>query len=207
MRLLERNSNGGFSLTKDLVGNIPAYAILSHTWGDADQEVTFKDFVEGSEKSKAGYQKVQFCGEQAARDGYRYFWVDTCCIDKTSSTELSEAINSMFRWYAESAVCYAYLSDVHYSTSQENEVRDDEIPQDNNEISNDLDEQLAKSKWFTRGWTLQELVAPKQVIFFSFDWTRLGTRHDWLDEISSLTNIHSRALTGELEQIAYCSIA
>jgi hypothetical protein len=207
MRLLERNSNGGFSLTKDLVGNIPAYAILSHTWGDADQEVTFKDFVEGSEKSKAGYQKVQFCGEQAARDGYRYFWVDTCCIDKTSSTELSEAINSMFRWYAESAVCYAYLSDVHYSTSQENEVRDDEIPQDNNEISNDLDEQLAKSKWFTRGWTLQELVAPKQVIFFSFDWTRLGTRHDWLDEISSLTNIHSRALTGELEQIAHCSIA
>src|SRR4051794_31465518 len=111
MRLLERKDNDKFSLTKDLINNIPAYAILSHTWGGDDQEVTFKDVTNGTGQSKAGYQKIRFCGEQAARDGLRYFWIDTCCIDKSNHSELTEAINSMFRWYRESARCYVYLSD------------------------------------------------------------------------------------------------
>src|SRR5271154_1252607 len=113
MRLLECKNAGVFSLTKDLIGDdIPKYAILSHTWGADVEEVTFEDLVKGTGKSKASYQKIRFCGEQAARDGLQYFWVDTCCIDKSSSAELQEAINSMFRWYRNAAKCYVYLSDV-----------------------------------------------------------------------------------------------
>jgi len=92
MRLLERNSDGKFSLTKDLIQNIPPYAILSHTWGEDGDELTFNDIIEGKGENKAGYTKLRFCAEQAARDSLRYFWVDTCCIDKSSSAELSEAI-------------------------------------------------------------------------------------------------------------------
>jgi hypothetical protein len=118
MRLLERNNGGEFSLTKDLVGdNIPKYAILSHTWGADTEEVTFRDLMDGTSKSKAGYNKIRFCGEQARRNGLQYFWVDTCCIDKSNSVELQEAINLMFRWYQNAAKCYVYLSDV--STSKQ----------------------------------------------------------------------------------------
>jgi hypothetical protein len=112
MRLLELKNNGELSLTKDLVYKIPPYAILSHTWGADNEEVTYKDMAEGTVKEKIGYRKIQFCGEQAARDNLQYFWVDTCCINKTNSTELSEAINSMFRWYQDAVICYVYLSDV-----------------------------------------------------------------------------------------------
>ena len=98
IRLLERNNAGEISLTKYLVGDdIPRYAILSHTWGADTEEVSFKDLMDGTGKSKPGYDKIRFCGKQARRDGLQYFWVDTCCIDKSNNTELSEAINSMFR--------------------------------------------------------------------------------------------------------------
>jgi hypothetical protein len=97
MRLLEYNNNGEFSLAEFFGDDIPRYAILSYRWGA--EEVTFKDLMNGTGKSKAGYSKIQFCGEQARRDGLQYFWVDTCCIDKSNSTELVEAINSMFYWY------------------------------------------------------------------------------------------------------------
>ncbi|KAH8742535.1 heterokaryon incompatibility protein-domain-containing protein [Diaporthe sp. PMI_573] len=138
MRLLERKENG-----RDIINNTTAYAILSHTWGDDDEEVTFKDFTDGSGNTKAGYRKICFCGEQAARDGLRHFWVDTCCIDKSNSTELQEAINSMFRWYWDAAKCYVYLSDV--STNVHNQV----------ELSLQLwESDFRKSRWFTRGWTL-----------------------------------------------------
>jgi hypothetical protein len=104
MRLLELKNHGEFSLTsryefsltKDLIDNIPPYAILSHTWGE-DEETTFQDLAQGVSKGKAGYRKIQFCEEQATRDGLQYVWVDICCIDKSNNTELSEAINSMFR--------------------------------------------------------------------------------------------------------------
>src|SRR6266516_3674043 len=122
MRLLECNSTGEFSLTKDFGGDdVPRYAILSHTWGVDTEEVTFKDLMDGTGKSKAGYNKIRFCGEQTGRDGMRYFWVDTCCIDKSNNNELSEAINSMFRWYRDAAKCYVYLSDVSQPALDANE--------------------------------------------------------------------------------------
>ncbi|CZR50573.1 uncharacterized protein PAC_00447 [Phialocephala subalpina] len=94
MRLLKLEANGEFSLTNDITYPTTPYAILSHTWGEDDEEVTFEDLKDGSGKTKNGYKKLQFCGEQAARDGLQYLWVDTCCINKSNSTELSEAINS-----------------------------------------------------------------------------------------------------------------
>ena len=117
MRLLKREKSGWltrthtFSLTKHDPQQIPEYATLSHRWGP--DEVTFNDVENGNAKTKAGgYKKLEFCGEQAAQDGLLYFWVDTCCIDKTSSAELQEAINSMFKWYKKATKCYVYLSDV-----------------------------------------------------------------------------------------------
>jgi hypothetical protein len=115
MRLLHRTGKAVYTLTKDLVREIPPYAILSHTWGNEYDEVTSKDFSDGTAESKSGYLKIRFCGEQAASDGLEYFWIDTCCIDKSSSAELSEAINSMFRWYQGATKCYVYLSDVSSS--------------------------------------------------------------------------------------------
>jgi hypothetical protein len=113
MRLLKCNSASELSLTEDFVGDdeIPFYAILSHTWKEG-QEVTFSELMDGTGKSKAGYDKIRFCGQQAKRDGLQYFWVDTCCIDKSNNVELQEAINFMFRWYQKAAKCYVYLSDV-----------------------------------------------------------------------------------------------
>jgi len=156
MRLLERQTGGEIRLTDDLLPeNLPPYAILSHTWGDDSEEVSYADLVAGLKRHKAGYQKIQFCVQQAAKDGLRYSWVDTCCIDKSSSSELSEAINSMFSWYKNAAKCYVFLSDVsmngHDSTPPEWEL------------------DFRSSRWFTRGWTLQELLAPTSVEFFSKD--------------------------------------
>jgi Heterokaryon incompatibility protein (HET) len=111
MRLLEILPNGDFRLTEKFIDRpIPRYAILSHTWGT--EEVTFEDMVEGSGGNKAGYEKIKFCGKQAARHGLQYFWVDSCCIKKSSDAELSESLNSMFRWYYRAEKCYVYLSDV-----------------------------------------------------------------------------------------------
>jgi len=88
------------------------YAILSHTWDDG--EVLLEDLQDISQaKKKAGYAKIQFCCDEAERDGLEYVWIDTCCFEKSSSAELSEVINSMYRWYQNARVCYAYLSDVH----------------------------------------------------------------------------------------------
>ena len=167
MRLLERNSAGQLSLTKDLIGDdIPQYAILSHTWGA--EEVTFGDLIDGTGKSKAGYDKIRFCAQQAANDGLQYFWVDTCCIDKSSSAELQEAINSMFRWYQNAAKCYVYLSDVSIRKRKASDWSSDYT----------WESAFRSSRWFTRGWTLQELLAPgpDSVEFFSQEGDRLGDK-------------------------------
>ena len=95
---------------EEFVGQPPPYAILSHTW--EQEEVTFQDIQGPEAVKKKGYAKLQQSSKQALLDGHRYIWIDTCCIDKSSSTELSEAINSMFRWYERAKVCYAYLHDV-----------------------------------------------------------------------------------------------
>ncbi|EKG18464.1 Heterokaryon incompatibility [Macrophomina phaseolina MS6] len=123
MRLLRLEDDSGFSLVEFSGRDFPQYAILSHTWGADHEEVTFRDLTEGTGKSKAGYRKLTFCAKQAVHDNLQFFWVDTCCIDKSSSAELSEAINSMFRWYQDTARCYVYLSDV----SVDGSVGDDEF--------------------------------------------------------------------------------
>ncbi|KAF2188908.1 HET-domain-containing protein [Zopfia rhizophila CBS 207.26] len=102
MHLLKTNSDGSFSL-ETFRTTTPPYAILSHTWGSDNDEVIFKDLIEGTGNNKAGYQKLLFCGSQARADGLFYFWVDTCCIDKSNPNELTKAINSMFRWYQNAA--------------------------------------------------------------------------------------------------------
>ena len=113
MRLLEIQHDGTIALTEDLIGagNVPAYAILSHTWLPG-QEVTFDEFKRGLGRDKAGFDKIRFCAQQAQRDGLRHFWVDTCCINKADAAELQHAINSMFRWYQEATRCYVLLTDV-----------------------------------------------------------------------------------------------
>src|ERR1051326_6237921 len=108
MRLLNLRAGDEFGLTEFVDDEIPRYAIFSHTWGAEDEEITFKDILKRRSKSKSGYAKIQFCGKQAGKDGLDYFWADTCCIDKSSSAELSEAINSMFRCYRNAEKCYVY---------------------------------------------------------------------------------------------------
>lgn len=133
---------------------LPLYAILYHTWGP--DEISFRD-IQGPPDlytHKASYAKVQGAMAQAKADGLNYIWIDTCCIDKSSSAELQEAINSMFQWYKQAARCYAYLSDVR------------------NVCDLTSDKSFAACRWFMRGWTLQELIAPREVIFYSM--TRLG---------------------------------
>jgi len=190
MRLLLRSNNNEPSFTKDLVGDdtIPPYAILSHTWGADTEEVTFEDLTNGTGKDKPGYKKIRFCGEQARQDGLQYFWVDTCCINKANYTELSQAINSMFRWYRNAARCYVYLSDVSSPAINSN-----------NEFNPppwELDFQ--KSRWFKRGWTLQELLAPSSVEFFSQEGKRLGNKKSLKRQINGITGIADSALQGTL---------
>ena len=182
MRLLERDDTGGVRLTEDLPNNkIPPYAILSHTWDDG--EVLFKDLMDGIYKNKAGYAKIRFCRDQARRDRLRFFWVDTCCIDKSNSVELQEAINSMFRWYRNATKCYTYLADVSISSS---DADDTSI----------WEPAFRASRWFTRGWTLQELIAPTLVEFFSREGARLGDRITLEQVIYNVTGIPLKVLQG-----------
>ena len=187
MRLLKAEDYADFSLTEYHGDNIPQYAILSHTWGTEGDEVDFKDIVGGTGQHKIGYDKIRFCAKQAANDGLQFFWVDTCCIDKSSSAELSEAINSMFRWYREAAKCYVYLLDVSKSESSEQ----DHSSQSAWELA------FRESRWFTRGWTLQELIAPSSVEFFSLEGERLGDRASLEQQIHEITGIGIQALRGK----------
>jgi len=191
MRLLSREKSGWFriahifSLTKFDPDKIPAqYAILSHRWGP--DEVTFEDLERGTAKAKAGYGKLEFCGEQADRDGLEYFWIDTCCIDKKNNTELSEAINSMFKWYQHATKCYVYLPDVPVSNSSNDRSAEKE-----------WESVFKKSEWFARGWTLQELIAPKSVQFFSQEGILLGSKTSLEQQIHQTTGIALEALQGE----------
>jgi hypothetical protein len=108
MRLLKTST---IQLEEFIDGRVPTYAILSHQL-QLDGEVSFQDMQSGVADKKTGYEKIQKCPELARNDGLTYAWVDTCCIDKTSSAELSEAINSMYRWYQNASVCYAFLAGV-----------------------------------------------------------------------------------------------
>jgi hypothetical protein len=182
MRLLSLNEHGDLTWQEFSQDTIPPYAILSHRWGA--EEVTFPDLIEDNGRSKAGRRKIVFCGEQAVRDDLRYFWVDTCCIDKRDNNELTEAINSMFRWYRDAAKCYAYLSDVS-------------TPADDPEICQSAWEAgFRSSQWFTRGWTLQELLAPSSVLFYSSQYRKLGDKKSLARVIHETTGIPLPALDG-----------
>jgi tetratricopeptide (TPR) repeat protein len=187
MRLLERSSANQFRFTKNFLGDeeVPPYAILSHTWKD-DQEVTFDDLLSDTGKSKLGYEKIQFCALQAKRDGLHYFWVDTCCINKGNNQELQHAINSMFRWYQDAAICYVHLSDVSISRDGGSSVSFDSV----------WESAFRKSRWFTRGWTLQELLAPRVIKFFSREGEHLGDKITLEREIHEITGIPILALRG-----------
>ncbi|KAI0545021.1 heterokaryon incompatibility protein-domain-containing protein [Xylaria curta] len=155
----------------------PKYAILSHTW---DKEMTIQEWQLSPGQLRRKYRKVINAANQATRDGLAYIWIDTICIDKTSSAELSEAINSMFSLYEDAEICYAYLSDVSFDGQGE------------------IDEScLRASRWFTRGWTLQELIAPSKLIFYSSQWVKIGTRDQLGVLVSLITKINSRYLIRE----------
>jgi hypothetical protein len=187
MRLLEPSSSNEFILTKNFVDDneVPPYAILSHTWVEGE-EVTFEDLTNNTGKDQLGYEKIRFCGEQARHDGLRYFWVDTCCINKANFTELSQAINSMFHWYRNAAKCYVYLSDVSTTKRKANNPSP-EFP---------WERAFRVSRWFKRGWTLQELLAPGSVEFFSRDRKRLGDKRTLECQIHEITKIAVPALRG-----------
>ncbi|KAI0975174.1 heterokaryon incompatibility protein-domain-containing protein [Xylaria arbuscula] len=155
--------------------DVPRYAILSHTW--SSEEVTLQEIQNPqSARGKGGLDKIKAVCKVAKRNGLDWIWVDTCCIDKASSAELSAAINSMFRYYQESTECYAYLDDVTLSEGWE--------------------PSLGRSRWFTRGWTLQELLAPRELQFFDHKWERLGTRSSLSQLLSQITRIPEEVLVG-----------
>ncbi|KAH6724975.1 P-loop containing nucleoside triphosphate hydrolase protein, partial [Leptodontidium sp. MPI-SDFR-AT-0119] len=185
MRLLEMKAPGEFSLVQVAPNATPAYAILSHTWIDG-QEVTYQDLINGAGNSKSGYDKIKFCGEQATRDGLQHFWVDTCCIDKSDADELATAINSMFRWYRNAKKCYVYLADVTIPGCG----ADVQICQYLWEAA------FRETRWFSRGWTLQELIAPAIVEFFSKEGRRLGDKQSLETLIQDITGIPIQALRG-----------
>ncbi|CAI7674207.1 unnamed protein product [Penicillium pancosmium] len=158
------SKNGVFEIVEFWDEDIPEYAILSHTWVKGE-EVSLQEMSGPDPKSKKGYKKIEQCCEMAKAEGLDYAWVDTCCIDKTSSAELSEAINSMYYWYEQAAVCYAFLADVP------------------------TEKPFEKSRWFSRGWTLQELIAPSKVIFLDEGWTMLEFTADRQKMVAESTGI------------------
>ncbi|KAH7087860.1 hypothetical protein FB567DRAFT_355749 [Paraphoma chrysanthemicola] len=193
IRLLKRGTNSDFELASfdDHDESLPPYAILSHTWGK--DEVTYDELVSGTGRDKAGFDKIRFCGERAAENGLEHFWVDTCCINKLApGDELRIAINSMFRWYQRSARCFVYLTDVS-------------VPE---EVSDawaypiTWREAFRRSRWFTRGWTLQELLAPASVDFFSQERKWLGSKITLEQEIHQASKIPVEALRGNTAEFS-----
>ncbi|KAL7924628.1 Sucrase/ferredoxin-like domain-containing protein [Trichoderma austrokoningii] len=175
MRLLSTET---YQITEFFDYSIPEYAILSHTWGP--EELTYQDLTTRSidvarQTKPQGFAKVEGACALARSEGHAYIWIDTCCIDKTSSAELSEAINSMYSWYRGAAVCYAYLIDVEEHC---------------------FSDEFRGSRWFTRGWTLQELIAPRDVVFYSRDWRLLGRKSLLKGLLSDITGIDISVLAG-----------
>ncbi|KAI1364998.1 heterokaryon incompatibility protein-domain-containing protein [Xylaria arbuscula] len=173
MRLLHTTTRTLHTFTDK---KIPKYAILSHTW--EENEVTYQDMKLAVAEKMMGYQKVAMACSVSAARGFEYVWLDTCCIDKDSSAELSEAINSMYRWYEGAQECFAYLADVDC-------------------VGAVAESQLRGSSWFRRGWTLQELIAPAHVVFFNQKWQPVGTKDNLKHEISRVTGIPVNILSGD----------
>lgn len=175
MRLLNTRT---LEFAEYLGSAIPPYAILSHTWEDG--EVTLREMTEHlpSVTSKKGYRKIIDHCLLAAQQGYAWAWVDTCCIDKTNHAELTESINSMFRWYQDAAICHVFLSDISADAG--------------------FKAALPRCRWFTRGWTLQELIAPATVEFYDQSWALMGTKANLITELAAITGILEQVLEGTL---------
>ncbi|KAJ3571926.1 hypothetical protein NPX13_g5213 [Xylaria arbuscula] len=178
--------NAKTRLLEEFVGfETPEYAILSHTW-EQRQEVTFQEFIqEPRSNAKTGYSKIDQTCQQAIRDGLNYVWVDTCCIDKSSSAELSEAINSMFLWYSRAMVCYVFLVDLPCAVGPD-------------------DPDVQNCRWFTRAWTLQELIAPAKMKFYAQDWQPCFTKDDASEQLSRITGINLNILRHQEPLSAVC---
>jgi hypothetical protein len=186
MRLLKYEANRELTIISFDDDAVPPYAILSHTWGADTEEVTFADLNTGDGKDKSGYKKIRFCGQQAQQDSLQYFWIDTCCINKSDKTELSSAIQSMFRWYQNATRCYVYLPDVPVKRCASSSIPGAYI----------WESAFRSSRWFKRGWTLQELLAPCIVEFFSEEWEKLGDKVSLQSLIREITGIPHKALDG-----------
>jgi hypothetical protein len=161
---------------EDFTAEAPEYAILSHTWSDG--EVSLQEFIQCPEGGKEGYSKITSICRVALDEGIEYCWVDTCCIDKTSSAELVEAINSMFNWYQRAKVCFAYLSDLDLNKDSEESVAT----------------RVGRCRWFTRGWCLQELIAPKDLRFYDCYWRLVSTKKSLRISLSQMTSIDQDVL-------------
>jgi hypothetical protein len=179
MRLLNARS---FKIEEFHGDAVPDYAILSHTWGR--EEISFADYhnpkytsLSWNTRLKAGWRKIKHACEEASRRKFDYVWIDTCCIDKTSSAELSEAINSMAGWYRRAGVCIVYLVD--YAQDEESGV---------------VFDRFKRCRWFTRGWALQELIFPKFVEFYDSEWQHIGNKLDLMSQIREITKIDQRVL-------------
>ncbi len=177
MRLLDTSA---VQLHEFFDSEIPKYAILSHRWEDG--EISFKDVTEVDNLQAPGWVKVRKSCEIAKSLGYPWIWIDTCCIDKSSSTELNEAIKSMFKWYREAEVCLVYICDVRKDLNVSRHFKTEKSHED--------------SVWFGRGWTLQELLAPREMTFYDMDWSSLGTRSGLVDELHRVTGIDAEYLGG-----------
>jgi hypothetical protein len=165
------------------VASAPEYAILSHLWGEDEPTYALwnRRLTRLRRARQPGFAKVLASCKRARRDGIAYLWADTVCIDKSSSAELSEAINSMFAWYEKAKVCYVHLADVTVDPLSRQDLLDS----------------FKQSRWFTRGWTLQELLAPHHVTFYTATWTPLGTKNALASAISTVTGIEQSCICKE----------
>lgn len=180
MRLINTKT---LELQEFYLERVPRYGILSHTW--ADEEVSFQDMSTAARTQKKGFSKIIQTCILALADGLEYAWVDTCCIDKSSSAELTESINSMFQWYANATKCYVFLDDLQQYA---------------------MDDLFPNSRWFSRGWTLQELLAPRVLEFYDTTWRLIGNKTDWAARISSSTRIPADVILGKVA-LGSCSVA
>lgn len=196
----------------------PRYAILSHTWGD--EEISYLDLLfltnaaattvsgvvqlllKNPSRDSQGFKKVQKTCELARSRGLEWVWIDSCCIDKSSSAELSEAINSMWTWYRAAAECYVFLFDV--TITPKRGPAGQSSPLDAASLN-----ALSAARWFTRGWTLQELLAPPQVLFFNNKWDHVASKAELSNELSVITKIPLVFLNGTVppDDGKRCSVA